>query len=313
MLPPLALPRAKSPAFQFYAGDFLSSPDVRMMSTLEKGAYLVLMCCSWLSDHPGCLPNDEDYLRRQAGLTVEDWSTSRDILLRKWPVTDDPAWRYNPRLAKEAANQQERRESASQAGKISAAKRAVQALPATRSVRATPVESPALHESETDNEMASVQQVLDKTATPVAPEGNECSKKGQRKTNTSSSVSSSSPSTLRYEGGAALTAAPARANKKKKSFAQPLLDEVKFFAGEEYPRDAYALEQAAAFLDHFDSNGWLVGGKTPMVDWQASFRNWMRRCPTFQANNNSAGTSGQPAPARAQIAPNQNTNPDRWC
>lgn len=35
--------------------------------------------------------------------------------------------------------------------------------------------------------------------------------------------------------------------------------------------------QAMTFFDHFESNGWKVGGKTKMVDWQASARNWIRR------------------------------------
>jgi len=31
------------------------------------------------------------------------------------------------------------------------------------------------------------------------------------------------------------------------------------------------------FWNHYESNGWLIGGKTPMVDWQASARNWIIR------------------------------------
>lgn len=34
---------------------------------------------------------------------------------------------------------------------------------------------------------------------------------------------------------------------------------------------------AGAFVDHFESNGWKVGGKTKMKDWQAAVRNWDRR------------------------------------
>lgn len=44
---------------------------------------------------------------------------------------------------------------------------------------------------------------------------------------------------------------------------------------------AYFAEQgrqdlADAFFDHFTSNGWRVSGRTPMQDWQASARNWIR-------------------------------------
>lgn len=53
---------------------------------------------------------------------------------------------------------------------------------------------------------------------------------------------------------------------------------------------AYFLEQhfpeveAIKFFNYFSSNGWLVGGKTPMVDWQASAQNWILNAPKFISN-----------------------------
>jgi hypothetical protein len=35
-------------------------------------------------------------------------------------------------------------------------------------------------------------------------------------------------------------------------------------------------EEASSFLDHFTSNGWKVGGKSPMRDWKSACRNWKR-------------------------------------
>jgi hypothetical protein len=35
------------------------------------------------------------------------------------------------------------------------------------------------------------------------------------------------------------------------------------------------------FFNHYESNGWLVGGKTPMRNWQASARNWMLNAEKF--------------------------------
>lgn len=35
--------------------------------------------------------------------------------------------------------------------------------------------------------------------------------------------------------------------------------------------------EAETFFDHFESNGWKVGGKAPMKNWQAAARNWCRR------------------------------------
>jgi hypothetical protein len=53
---------------------------------------------------------------------------------------------------------------------------------------------------------------------------------------------------------------------------------------------AYFLEQrfqeleAIKFFNYFTSNGWLVGGKTPMVDWQAAAQNWILNAPKFIPN-----------------------------
>lgn len=35
--------------------------------------------------------------------------------------------------------------------------------------------------------------------------------------------------------------------------------------------------EAEKFFDHFESNGWRVGGKAPMKNWKAAARNWKRR------------------------------------
>ena len=47
---------------------------------------------------------------------------------------------------------------------------------------------------------------------------------------------------------------------------------------------------AEKFYDHFESNGWLVGGKSPMKDWRAAARNWKRNKEKFGGNNNGNGT-----------------------
>lgn len=101
----------KSPAFQLYTGDFLSSPDVQLMEAHEVGAYCLLLFNSWQSDRPGYLPDDENRLRRTARLTALQWAESRDLLLSKFPLApDDPTRRYNPRLAQEALKQAAKRE-----------------------------------------------------------------------------------------------------------------------------------------------------------------------------------------------------------
>ena len=56
----------------------------------------------------------------------------------------------------------------------------------------------------------------------------------------------------------------------KKSFSKPTPEEV----------DAYCRERrngidGEAFVDHYESNGWMIG-KTPMKDWKAAVRTWER-------------------------------------
>lgn len=45
-----------------------------------------------------------------------------------------------------------------------------------------------------------------------------------------------------------------------------------------------ASDSVQAWFDHFQANGWKVGGKAAMKDWQAALRNGKRREPTFSRN-----------------------------
>lgn len=54
-----------------------------------------------------------------------------------------------------------------------------------------------------------------------------------------------------------------------------------FFQNEKYPEI-----EADKFYNYFQSNGWKVGGKTPMKDWQAAARNWMINAKKFNEQKN---------------------------
>ena len=41
--------------------------------------------------------------------------------------------------------------------------------------------------------------------------------------------------------------------------------------------------EAEKFYNHFQSNGWLVGGKSKMKDWKAAARNWLLNANKFQS------------------------------
>ena len=75
--------------------------------------------------------------------------------------------------------------------------------------------------------------------------------------------------------------------KKKKDFfvtsspvEKPTIENVKaYFLEQKFPE-----LEAIKFFNYFSSNGWLVGGKTPMVDWQAAAQNWILNAPKFISN-----------------------------
>lgn len=75
--------------------------------------------------------------------------------------------------------------------------------------------------------------------------------------------------------------------KKEKEFLvtssaveKPTIENVKsYFLNQNFPE-----LEANKFFNYFSSNGWLVGGKTPMVDWQAAAQNWILNAPKFISN-----------------------------
>lgn len=69
---------------------------------------------------------------------------------------------------------------------------------------------------------------------------------------------------------------------KSKRFIPPTLQEV-----EDYCFERMNNISPQHFIDHYTSNGWLVG-KNKMKDWQSAIRNWERTNKQF--NNNQNGT-----------------------
>lgn len=60
-------------------------------------------------------------------------------------------------------------------------------------------------------------------------------------------------------------------------FQAPKLQDIQtFFQDKQFP-----VLEAQKFFNYFSSVGWLVGGKHPMVDWQAAAQNWMLNAPKF--------------------------------
>lgn len=60
----------------------------------------------------------------------------------------------------------------------------------------------------------------------------------------------------------------------------PTIENIKtYFFNQNFPE-----LEAIKFFNYFSSNGWLVGGKTPMVDWEAAAQNWILNAPKFISN-----------------------------
>ena len=73
----------------------------------------------------------------------------------------------------------------------------------------------------------------------------------------------------------------------------------------------YFLEQSSfqieadKFFNYFQSNGWKVGGKAPMQDWQAAARNWILNAPTFAKPQKIVATE-QPIPGQLNTTSSKN-------
>ncbi|MEO0038229.1 MAG: hypothetical protein RIQ59_1440, partial [Bacteroidota bacterium] len=66
--------------------------------------------------------------------------------------------------------------------------------------------------------------------------------------------------------------------KTKPIVALPTMDQVTAFFQEKNRSEL----EAQKFFNHFESNGWLVGGKAKMKNWHAAARNWILNSDKFQ-------------------------------
>lgn len=99
---------------------------------------------------------------------------------------------------------------------------------------------------------------------------------------------------------------PKETSKTKKTSKQipPAFSEVeKYFIENLTSRASAGMDckrEAQKFFNHFTSNGWKVGGKSPMKDWQAAARNWILNANSFS----SSGKSLQPKQLQTSVNKN---------
>jgi hypothetical protein len=69
--------------------------------------------------------------------------------------------------------------------------------------------------------------------------------------------------------------------------ATPTIEEIKtYFLENNFPE-----LEAQKFFNYFSSVGWLVGGKTPMINWQAAAQNWIINSVNFNHNTDTTPTN----------------------
>ncbi len=69
-------------------------------------------------------------------------------------------------------------------------------------------------------------------------------------------------------------------NKERETENAPTFEEVVFF----FLEQKFPESEAKKFYNHYQSNGWLVGGKSPMKDWKAASEKWMTNTEKFNAH-----------------------------
>jgi hypothetical protein len=76
--------------------------------------------------------------------------------------------------------------------------------------------------------------------------------------------------------------------------SKPTLEETQiYFLEKNFPEI-----EAQRFFNYFESNGWLVGGRTKMKDWKAAARNWMLNTKKFAKNEDKNSTLSVRADSR---------------
>jgi len=95
--------------------------------------------------------------------------------------------------------------------------------------------------------------------------------------------------------------------KERNIFIVPTSNQVdEYFASQNFP-----LLEAEKFYNYFQSNGWLVGGKSKMKDWKAAANNWMLNAKKFAKPKlplEMVGVGKKPAAKNLHSKQNKNYN-----
>ena len=94
-----------------------------------------------------------------------------------------------------------------------------------------------------------------------------------------------------------------KSSAKKEKVEKPNLEQVK----EYFKQQEYTDFEAERFYNYYTSNGWLIGGKTKMIDWHAAARNWMLNTAKFTVNlPQNLKSKEQPRAKNLQVTEDKN-------
>jgi hypothetical protein len=91
--------------------------------------------------------------------------------------------------------------------------------------------------------------------------------------------------------------AVACSDKSESRPSKPTLEEAQIY----FLEKNFTEIEAQRFFNYFESNGWLVGGRTKMKDWKAAARNWMLNAKKF---GNKPNASNLTEPKTINLNPN---------
>ncbi|WP_346318205.1 DUF1376 domain-containing protein [Chitinophaga sp. YIM B06452] len=234
----------EKPFFKFYPNDWLSAPEVILMTPAEEGAYIRLIALCWKE---GGLPDDDDQLAVLSRLG-KAWTKSKDRL-RACFVSVDGRLQHK-RLLKEWEKHEQFREKQRTNGQ--------------RGGRPKKTVNELLDENEPKGlGFFGLQKIKPKKSYSSSSSYSEEIIEGEN------------PPTAQPQSGG--NAKPKKTVKPRIAFLPPSEPEVTLYFSSLKTGDWTAeriARQAERFYNHYSSNGWRVG-KNPMKDWQAAVRNWV--------------------------------------
>ncbi len=86
---------------------------------------------------------------------------------------------------------------------------------------------------------------------------------------------------------------------QNKRFQKPPIEHILIY----FEQKGHTETDARRFFNYYESNGWMVGGRSKMKDWKAAARNWMLNIPKYQEKafgNKAAGSIAREREQKSQ-------------